>query len=1045
MDPKIIAELKNPGSDYRGAPFWSWNGKLEPDELRWQIRAMRTMGLGGFFMHSRVGLATPYLSKEWMDCVAACVDEAQKQDMNAWLYDEDRWPSGAAGGLATKNPKFRARLLRLDIIERPADFKWKPDIIAAFTAKVSGENASDVKRLKKGARPVKLLKGHVILSYRVKVDEPTSWHNGFTYLDTMNHDAVKEFIRVTHEAYYKRFGKEFGKRIPGIFTDEPNAKTYGGRVNTPWTDKLPSVFRKRYGYDLLSRLPDIHFNVDGVEVNRTRVDMHDCTTFLFVDAFSRQISLWCGEHGFGHTGHALAEGTLQGQTNVVGAAMRFYEYMQAPGMDLLTQYQREYDTAKQVSSVAHQFGRRWRLTETYGCTGWDFNWEGHKALSDWQTALGINLRAQHLSWYTMLGEAKRDYPAGIFYQSPWWNLYSKVEDHYARINVLMSRGREVRDILVIHPIESMWAIYNHSHEEQQALQTNFWQLRDKLLAANLDFDYGDEDIMSRHGRVSKDKDGATIKVAKAAYKVVVVPELVTIRSATLRLLTKFARAGGIVIFTDDAPGYVDAQPSREAADFATGCYRTFGSVSKLIKGAEMSGRRVSITDATGAQIAPCLYGLREDKDAFYLYVCNTGHKQFGKREADDAVRDRTAVFPDVRIDVFADGKGQPIEVCPDTGRMTVAGKITAIGWTISTSLPKLGSRLFILPKKKVSSTFISTAPKKLRDVSKKTLRQTKWDIQLSEDNVLVLDTPRYRIGDGKWQKAQEILKVDDAIRASLGVQKRGGRMTQPWAREKIEKPKCMTVTLEYSFIAAALPTGAMYMAIEKPETFKAFINGQPVNMDAESGWWVDKSLRRIPLEPSQIKLGINTVTLICDYSELHPGLEMVYLLGQFGARVSGTAITMTARPDCLKLGDWVKQGLAFYSGNVCYTTKINTRVRKGRRLFVQVPRFEGTAVRILVDGNPAGIIAWEPHEIDITDFVTGDTATLGIEVIGHRRNSHGPLHTLPRDIAWFGPGEYRAKPYDKKVTYSRRACYWTDDYVTVPVGLMDEPRLVIRR
>jgi hypothetical protein len=1043
MDPKIVSELQNPGSDYRGAPFWSWNGKLDPDELRWQIRALKTMGLGGFFMHSRVGLATPYLSREWMDCVGACVDEAEKLDMNAWLYDEDRWPSGAAGGLATKNPKFRARQLLMDFFEKPADFKWLDSTIAAFTAKVDGTSASDVKRLKKGKKPGKLGKGYVILAYRVKVDEPTSWHNGYTYLDTMNHDAVKEFIRVTHEAYYKFFGKEFGKRIPGIFTDEPNAKTYSiGR--TPWTDKLPAVFKRRYGYDIVSHLPEINFNVAGVKGCRARVDMHDCTTFLFVDAFARQIGQWCEKHGIQHTGHVLSEGTLGGQTTVVGSAMRFYEYMQAPGMDLLTQYQREYDTAKQVSSVANQFGARWRLTETYGCTGWDFNWEGHKALSDWQTALGINLRAQHLSWYTMLGEAKRDYPAGIFYQSPWWNLYSKVEDHYARINVLMSRGREVRDILFVHPIESMWAIWNSSGEEKKALENSFWQLRDKLLGANLDFDYGDEDIMARHAKVSRGKDGASIRIGKASYNTIVVPQMVTIRRSTLNILKKFARSGGLVVFAADAPRLVDAMPSADAADFAMDCYRASGNTPKLLRGLEMSGRRVSIADGAGKQIAPCLYQLRQDKDAWYLFVCNTGQKNFGKNEGDEAAKDRTATFPQVRIDVFADGTGQPLEVCQDTGVITAAsGRTTAVGWTINTSFAKLGSRLFILTRTKVKGKF--EVVKKLKDVSKKALRQPKWDVQLSEDNVLVLDSPRYRIGEGKWQKADDILRIDNAVRDSLGVQHRGGRMTQPWAREEIENPKRTVVTLEYSFEAAALPTGATYLALEMPQTFMACINGQDIDMDSDCGWWVDKSLRRMPVDPGLLKLGTNTVTLFCDYSELHPGLEMVYLLGQFGTKLAGAQITMTGLPNTLRPGDWGKQGLAFYSGNVCYTTKISTKVRKGQRLFVQVPQFKGTAVRVLVDGQPAGIIAWEPHEVDITDFVTGESATLGIEVIGHRRNSHGPLHTLPRDVAWFGPGEFRPKPFDRKATYTRRLSYWTDDYVTVPAGLMEAPRLVTRR
>ena len=37
--------------------------------------------------------------------------------MEAWLYDEDRWPSGPAGGLVTKNPSYRFRFLRMHVLE----------------------------------------------------------------------------------------------------------------------------------------------------------------------------------------------------------------------------------------------------------------------------------------------------------------------------------------------------------------------------------------------------------------------------------------------------------------------------------------------------------------------------------------------------------------------------------------------------------------------------------------------------------------------------------------------------------------------------------------------------------------------------------------------------------------------------------------------------------------------------------------------------------------------------------------------------------------
>ena len=75
----------------------------------------RNLSMGGAFMHARVGLQTPYLSKQWFDCIGACVEEAKKIGMEAWLYDEDRWPSGAAGGLVTKHVPYRARHLVLTI------------------------------------------------------------------------------------------------------------------------------------------------------------------------------------------------------------------------------------------------------------------------------------------------------------------------------------------------------------------------------------------------------------------------------------------------------------------------------------------------------------------------------------------------------------------------------------------------------------------------------------------------------------------------------------------------------------------------------------------------------------------------------------------------------------------------------------------------------------------------------------------------------------------------------------------------------------------
>ncbi len=1052
MNKTFLKTFRQPGTEFRGAPFWAWNGALEPDELRRQIRLMHRMGLGGFFMHSRVGLNTAYLSDEWFECVKACVDEADKLDMKAWLYDEDRWPSGAAGGLVTRNPAYRARRVRAETIADPARFAWTPQTVAAFVARLDGPIARQVRALSKtGARP-RLDKGETIVRFAVEIDACSDWYNGQTYLDTLNHAAVREFIKVTHERYRKEIGARFGKRVPGIFTDEPNHGrflSFPGQIprpQAPWTEALPAVFKRRYGYDLLPKLMDVFFDVDGLDISKTRWQFHDCVTHLFVDAFARQIGEWCEKNGLQHTGHVLAEETPGSQSCLVGNALRFYEHMQAPGMDILTEHRREYDTAKGVSSVARQFGRKWRLTETYGCTGWDFPFLGHKAIGDWQVALGINLRCQHLAWYSMEGEAKRDYPASIFYQSPWWETYRKVEDYFARVHAVMTRGREVRDLLVIWPIESVWVANRMTtgpDPKIERMDTELIALRDSLLVAALDFDYGDEDIMARHGRVRRERDGAPrLRVAQADYKAVLVPRLTTIRSSTLRLLQRFKAAGGTVVFAGAPPAHVDAEPSPAAAAFAATCPRVPQRGPAVAAAVEQAARRIAIADGDGKPLGPTLHLLREDKDAYYLFVCNTGE---GRGQGDtfriapriatpSMIRDKRAAFPDVRIRGLGDANGRPLELDPDSGAVYTARAARRDGaWEIRTSLPPQGSRLFVVPKRASRSAL---PPERKAG---KLLRRTKlapkdWDIRLSESNVLVLDRPRYRVGTRPWKSEEEILRVDTHVREALGIPPRGGRMVQPWARTKSAKPKRIGVTLQYAFGVETMPGGPLFLALERPDTFAVSLNGRPVAMDAESGWWCDRSLRKIPLDPALLRPGRNELTLTCDYAENHPGLEIAYLLGPFGVRLNGTDATLVRLPARLAIGDWTRHGLPFYSGSVGYARTIAPKLRKGERLYVQIPDYRGVGLRVRVNGVSAGVIAWEPNELDITDLLAAGTNRLEIEVLGHRRNSHGPLHHAKRWHYWTGPGQFKTRDRE-----------WSDAYSLVPCGLMAPPVLAIKK
>lgn len=258
-------------------------------------------------------------------------------------------------------------------------------------------------------------------------------------------------------------------------------------------------------------------------------------------------------------------------------------------------------------------------------------------------------------------------------------------------------------------------------------------------------------------------------------------------------------------------------------------------------------------------------------------------------------------------------------------------------------------------------------------------------------------------------------------------------MVQPWARPRTAKPPHTPLRLEYAFDIATLPSGALWLALEQPNRFRVVLNGQPLTTEPDAGWWVDRSLRKVPLNPVWLRAGRNTLEMECDFDE-SLGLECVYLLGSFGVRLAGAWPVLSAPVMRLRIGDWVRQGLPFYSGHVAYRTVIRPKLQRGERLFLRVPEYRGTAVRVCINGRPAGVIAWEPNEVDVTGLLQPGANAVAVEVIGHRRNSHGPLHWHKKWPVWTGPAEYTLQP--KK---------WREAYQLVPCGLMLPPELVVLR
>ena len=518
-------QWKEPAMEYRPVPFWVWNEKQEPDELRRQIREMKEQGFGGFFMHARIGLKTPYLSDEWFRHINISVEEAAKLGMKAWIYDEDRWPSGFAGG-----------------------------------------QIADVAGLDYAAYGLQLIEDRQTRRYEVVRSQASEVLNGASDPDMLNPDVVAAFLRLTHDRYEKEAGKNFVTTIPGSFADEPSYILWSrpDRFSLlPWTRDIEQIFASRRGYQLKPHLDSLFFN-EG-DYRRIRVDFYRTITERFIESFARQVYDWCQVRNLRSTGHMMMEDTLLSQVRAIGAAMPHYEWFQDPGIDHLGYAVNPSPLlVKQCASVARQIGQKRMLSELFGGCGWNATIRDLKPAGDWDFALGVNVLNQHLAYYSIRGCRKRDYPSSCSYHQPGYSLYRSFNDYYSRLSYMLTRGETVRRILVLHPIASAWALYTpRDTAAVEELDKRFQDLSAHLLEIQRDFDYGDEFLMERHGRV---EDKCFI-VGRASYDAVVVPSAETWSANTFKLLKQFADHGGVIIVVEPSARFLDGVLSAELESF----------------------------------------------------------------------------------------------------------------------------------------------------------------------------------------------------------------------------------------------------------------------------------------------------------------------------------------------------------------------------------------------------------------------------------------------------------------------------------------------
>ena len=1012
--------FRNPPCEYRAAPFWAWNCDLNKDLLLREIDQMKRMGMGGFHMHVRTGMSTTYLSDGFMQLIRDCVDKAKEERMRAYLYDEDRWASGAAGGYVTREERYRARYLLFTTVsyeqaeENPVSVPvdsprtGKGRLLARYAVRLNDEGELAEYRLLKDGQQADAAETAWYAYLEIEKESP--WFNNQTYVNTLDKKAIERFVEITHERYKEVVGNEFGGAVQSIFSDEPqfSRKTtlgFAGEkkdVVLPWTDDLPDTFRAAYGEELLAGLPELYWELPGGAVSLIRYHYHDHIAERFAEGFADTVGTWCARNGLLLTGHMMEEPTLKSQTAALGEAMRSYRSFQLPGIDMLCDW-REYTTAKQAQSAAHQFGCPGVMSELYGVTNWDFDFRGHKLAGDWQAALGVTLRVPHLTWVSMEGEAKRDYPASIGYQSPWYTEYPMVEDHFARLNTVLTRGKAQVRLGVIHPVESYWLHWGPSEATalvRDEMDEHFQSLAKWLLYGLIDFDYISESLLPQQCEAGN----APLSVGEMAYDVVLVPDCQTLRATTVDRLESFVAAGGRLVFAGRIPELVDAKPSsrvKELAQRAECISFSKGAILSALDGV----RFVDIRDDKGMRTTNLLHQVRAEGDTRYVFLCH------GEKPENPDVCPREDIVLRIRgewkvrrMDT-ATGEIAPLHVAYEKGRTVLRYAFYAYDSLLIELTPGRAEAGEDAPAEKKFDYYALWHP---------------VEIALSEPNVLLLDTAQYAFDDEEnWRDEEELLRADDAFREELGYPLRKKEVAQPWVVP--DEPITHHLRLKFT-VHSEMEIKAPQLALEKAESVEIAVNGCPVD-NASVGWFVDESIKKVQLP--DLPAGDSVIELTLPFGR-RSNVEWCYLLGDFGVRVQGAEKTVIPPVRRLGFGDWTTQGLPFYCGNVTY--KIPVRVEKDT-LTIRVPQYRGSVLGMEMDGVRQGDMAYAPYEYTFTNLQPGEHE-VGITVYGNRVNGFGCVHNCDDSTSWFGPDCWRSEGV--------RWCY---EYRLRKSGLLVSPQI----
>lgn len=1000
---ELRKEFKNPSSEYGTIPFFVWNGKITRKEIDAYLRDFKETGCGGVIVHARPGLVTSYLTDEWFELFRYTVDKGKELGLKVWIYDEYNFPSGFAGGnVPAQMPESynQGQGIQMKKAEMLTDD-------ASYFMVMKEENGTFREITDPAAEKGK--KGSYRLFTKTWYSKGDNdyyfhgkWYGGFTYVDLLVPGVTEKFIQVTMDGYEKWAGDEFGKFMPGIFTDEPHLNSPGG---IRWTPDLFDVFKKQWGYDLRINLTSLYEEVG--DWKKVRHNYAQTILQLFIDRWAKPYYQYCEKKGISLTGHYWEHAwpfIRLGPDN-----MAMYPWFQIPGIDCLFNQFNETSTSgqfgnvrsvKELSSVANQFGLTRTLCETYGGGGWDLTFADMKRLGDWEFALGVNMMNQHMSPITQEGSRKYDHPPHFTYHEPWWKDYGQLNRYFGRLSAALSSGKQVNDILVLEPTTSAWMYdsYNKPDPHTQEIGNSFQGFVTRLEKAQVEFDLGSENIIREHGKAENGK----FIVGQRSYSSVVIPPMTeNINAATFRILRDYIAQGG-KLFLYSLPDKIDGSPEAELAGFLSKPAINIITLNDSVPETFLSfsdHQDLKFDKISGGNLYHHRRILDDGQIIFLVNSTETGTMQ-GELTVSGSDAAQMDGFTGEMKDYAEAREGK------DRIRLTF-------------TLPPAGSLLLFISGSKIKGVSTAEQPGRMVPVT----ATSALTVERLKDNVLMMDFCDV-VTKGETTKELQVLDATDRVFRSHGFES-----GNPWeglvqynnsllSRDTFSQGTGFTAIYRFR-VEGSFDFSGMNAVIERPDIYVVKVNGLEVKRSVGQ-WWFDRNFGVFSIGGA-VTQGDNELSITVSPMNIYAEIEPAYITGNFSVVVEEKGWKISTPPAGYAAGSWSSQGLPFYPYGMSYTKNFDIN-DPSEYYEIGLGNWTGTIAEVAVNGKSAGIIGYPPYTLNLSKFIRKGENKISVSVIGSLKNLLGPFHNNPpkglaispfwRNVKGYPPGtEYQIFDY----------------------------------